>query len=82
MTIAPWPHWSAQQTEAHAARVALASWTAPLSAEAARHGWALANTDAALVPRGDGAFAQPPVYQGRAYYSAREWQMYDEGAGA
>lgn len=77
MTIAPFAHWSAQQTEAHAARVTLASWAAPLPADQAARGWALANTDAACVPRGGGAFAQPVVYQRRAYYSAREWQMYD-----
>jgi hypothetical protein len=77
MTIAPFPHWSAQQTEMHAARVTLAAWAAPLPTEQAARGWALTNTDAALAPRRGGAFAQPVVYAGRAYYSSQEWQMYE-----
>lgn len=77
MTILPFAHWSAQQTEAHAKRVALAAWAAPLPADQAMRGWALANTDAARVPRGTGAFTQPLVYAGRAYYSPQEWQMYE-----
>jgi hypothetical protein len=76
MNILFHPHWSAQQTEAHAKRVEVAAWHDPPTG-AMRPAWRKAIAAAALVPPTTGAFAQPPVYLGRAYYSAQEWQMYE-----
>jgi hypothetical protein len=71
--VAPYTdYWSAQTTERAVARQEIARQQAPLRMSAAV--WALIHLNAlAAGPLRPGAFQSPPIYQGRAIYSEREW---------